>query len=390
MPYESEVAYCGIIINTGSRDEKEEEHGLAHFIEHLFFKGTKKRNAYQVINRLESVGGEINAYTTKEETCIYTSFLKGDYERALELISDIIFNSAFPEKELVKEKEIIIDEINSYKDNPSELIYDDFEELIFKESAIGRNILGNKKNLRKFTKKHIEVFIKRTYHTNQMVISSIGKIPFSKLVKLADKHIGYILPNYFERDRNGLNVYSPQIKKISKRTYQAHCIVGNIAYDIKNKDRAGMVLLNNILGGHGFNSRLNMVIREKYGYAYNIESLYHSYSDTGVFCIYLGLDKDNLDKAINMIYREFSLLCNKKLTDNQLKSAKRQLLGQIAINAENRENKMISNGKKYLIFNYVESFDEIKKRIENITADDIIRIANEILIKEKMSTLVYY
>ncbi len=390
MPYESEVAHCGIIINTGSRDENEEEHGLAHFIEHLLFKGTKKRSAYQVLNRLESVGGEINAYTTKEETCVYTSFLKDDYERSLELMSDIVFNSAFPENELKKEKEIIIDEINSYKDNPAELIFDDFEELIFKNSSIARNILGTKKNLKKFTKSHIESFIKRTYQTNQMVISSVGSLPFGKLVKLVEKHFGYILPNIVERDRNGLSPYIPQYKKVSKKTYQAHCIVGNLAYDIKSIDRAGLVLLNNILGGPGFNSRLNLIIREKYGYAYNVESIYNPYSDTGIFCVYIGLDKDNLEKTLNIIYKEFEIVKNSKLTVNQLKSAKKQLIGQIAINSENKEHRMISNGKKYLIFNRIESFEEIKNKIENISSEDIIRIANDILLKEQMSTLIYY
>ncbi|MFC2138441.1 M16 family metallopeptidase, partial [Bacteroidota bacterium] len=199
-----------------------------------------------------------------------------------------------------------------------------------------------------------------------------------------------ISPNIFERDRNDLNIYKPEYKKISKKTYQAHCIIGNIAYNIKSKDRAGLILLNNLLGGPGFNSRLNLVIREKYGYAYNVESIYHPYSDTGMFCIYLGLDKNNLDNALKMIFKEFESLRKKRLTDNQLKSAKKQLVGQIAINSENRENRMISNGKKYLIFNKIESFDKIKQRIEGISSDDIQRIANEILVKDKMSTLIYY
>lgn len=390
VPVNSEVAHLGVIINAGSRDELKNEHGLAHFIEHLLFKGTGKRKAYHVIDRIESVGGEINAYTTKEETCVYSSFLKDDYRRSVELLSDIIFNSSFPEKEMKKEKEIILDEINSYKDSPAELIYDDFEELIFKDASIGRNILGNRKNLQKFERVDIDKFLKRNYLTSEIVISSVGNISFNKLLKYTDKYFGVIEQNSIERDRNSISSYEPVFKKVRKRTHQSHCIIGTTAYDVKDKKRLGLVLLNNLLGGPGFNSRLNIAVREKHGYAYNIDSIYNPYSDTGVFSIYVGSDKENMDKAVKLIHKELNILSQVKLTDNQLKKAKKQLLGQVVIYADNNENLMLSNGKSYLVFNKVDSLEEIKEKIDNISATDLVDIASEIFSTNQLSTLVYY
>lgn len=386
----SEVAHCGVIINAGSRDEKNDEHGLAHFIEHTLFKGTYKRKAFHVIDRLESVGGEINAYTTKEETCIYSSFLKEDYARAIELLGDILFNSSFPEKELEKEKEIIIDEINSYKDSPAELIYDDFEELIYKNKSIGRNILGNKKNIKRFTKKNIIEFIDRNYLTSEIIISSVGNISFDKLVKLVEKYLGDIQPNIHERDRNEIDVYVPQFKKVRKRTHQLHCILGNIAYKVTDNNRLGLVLLNNVLGSHNFNSRLNLLLREKYGYAYNIDSTYTPYSDTGVFSIYIGLDKENLDKSFKLIKKVLDDFRNTKLSTKQLLKAQKQLLGQMAIYSDNLENSMLSNAKSMLVFNKIDTFEEVKSKINEITAESLMGIANDIFKFDDFSKLIYY
>ena len=385
----SEVGHCGIIINTGSRDENEREHGMAHFIEHAIFKGTKKRRAYHILSRLDDVGGEINAYTTKEETTIHTSFLKNDYERAMELISDITFNSTFPCKEITREKEVIIEEINSYKDDPAELIFDDFEELIFKNQPLGKNILGNPKDLRRFTKNDIETFIKKNYHTDQMVVCSTGDVSFKKVTRLARKYFGHIEPNPRKDQRNQINNYIPETKKINKNTHQTHCIIGNVAYNIHDEKKATLTLLDNLLGGPGLNSRLSLLLREKHGLAYHVESNYSPYSDTGVFSVYFGTDKENLDKCIRLIKKEFEQLKNKKLGAVQLKKAKRQLFGQIAINSENNANVMLSIGKSLLLFNKVDNLDKIKAKIEAISIEDIKNVANDILDFNKMSILIY-
>ena len=388
-PVNANVAHCGIILNTGSRDESEEEWGIAHFIEHVVFKGTTKRKAYHILSRMEDVGGELNAYTSKEETCIYTTFLDKDYKRALELISDITFNSIFPEKELEKEKEVILDEINSYKDSPSELIFDDFEELLFKKDPIGRNILGTPKHIKAFTRDDILKFIQNNYHTDQMVISSVGNIPFKKLVKMVEKHFGHIPESIRTNRRKKPNSYKPRTQTLIKNTYQRHCVLGNVAYDLNDDRRIPLSLLTNILGGPGMNSRLNLTLREKHGLAYNIESNYTPYADTGVFSIYFGTDKGYLDKCLNLINKEMDLLCKKKLGTGQLKRAKNQMIGQIAISSENNENLMINVGKSYLLYNRVDSLEEIYQKVEDITAEQLIEVANEILNKDRLTTLMY-
>ena len=385
----SDVGHCGLMINAGSRDEENHEHGMAHFIEHTIFKGTKKRKAYHILSRMDDVGGEINAYTGKEETAIHTSFLKNDYERALELISDISFNSIFPGKEITREKEVIIEEINSYKDDPAELIFDDFEELIFKNQPLGKNILGNPKDLRRFTKKDIESFIAKNYHTNEMVLCSVGNIPFKKFKQLAEKYFGHIPANPRIKARTVIEEYKPELKIIKKKTHQTHCIIGNIAYNAHDDKKIAMILLDNLLGGPALNSRLSLLLREKHGYAYHVESNYSPYSDVGVFSIYFGTDKENFDKCIKLIKKEFQSLQNKKLGSVQLKKAKRQLFGQIAINSENNANLMLAMGKSFLLFNKVDDLKKIKEKIEAITVEDIQDIANEVLDCEKMSMLVY-
>ena len=386
---ESPVGHCGLIINAGSRDEEEHEHGMAHFIEHAIFKGTKKRKAYHILSRIDDVGGEINAYTSKEDTTIHTSFLKNDYERAIELMADITFNSIFPGKEISREKEVIIEEIKSYQDDPAELIFDDFEELIFKNQPLGKNILGNPKDLRRFTKADIESFIQKNYHTDEMVLCSVGNIPFAKLIRLANKYFGSIKSNPRVNQRVKFDNYTPEIKTIKKRTHQAHCIMGNIAYNTHDKKKIGMTLLDNILGGPGLNSRLNLLLREKYGYAYHVESNYTAYSDTGIFAVYFGTDKENLEKSIKLVKKEFARLRENKLGVMQLKKAKRQLFGQIAINAENNANLLLAIGKSYLLFNKVDQLDDIRRKIEAITVEDIQEIAHEVLNESKLSMLIY-
>ena len=305
---DSPVAHLGVLINTGSRDEKKNEHGLAHFIEHSVFKGTKKRRAFHVLSRIEGVGGELNAYTTKEETVLYSTFLTEYYERAAELLGDILLNSVYPEKELAREKEVIFEEINSYKDSPSDLIFDEFEELIYDGHPIARNILGTRKNILKFNREFILRFIKNNYHTDQIVISSVGNFNFDELIKLLEQNFGEMEEKPRTRIRKRFQNYLPQNRSVEKETYQSHCIVGNIAFDFQHPQRIVMVLLNNILGGQAMNSRLNLALRERRGMAYNVESGYTAYSDTGLFNVYFGTDKENLEKALSLVMKEFKLL----------------------------------------------------------------------------------
>lgn len=386
---DSPVAYCCMMVNAGTRDEMEHEHGLAHFIEHVLFKGTKRRKAYHINSRLEDVGGELNAYTTKEETVIHSTFLKEDYHRAIELTYDILFRSTFPERELVKEKDVVLDEINSYKDSPSELIFDDFEELLYPNHSFGRNILGSKKYIKRFSRNDIFNFIERNYNTDQMVFCSIGNIPFSRVVKLAERYFGSISANLRKVTRLDIQPSQPLVREVRKRTYQQHCIVGCRAYDLHDPNRVAMYLLNNVLGGPGQNSRLNLALRERTGYAYNVESSYTPYSDTGVFSIYFGSDKSNFDKSLEMLHTELRVLREKRLGVQQLAKAKRQLIGQMAIAAENNESLMLSVARSYMFYNSVESFSDINARIEAITTDDLLRVANEILSPESLTTLIY-
>ncbi|MCL3779805.1 insulinase family protein [Prolixibacteraceae bacterium JC049] len=385
---DSAVAHFGVLLNVGSRDELEHEQGIAHFIEHTIFKGTKKRKAYHVLSRLEDVGGELNAYTTKEETAVYATFLREDYHRTIELISDIIIHSNFPVKELEKEKEVVIEEINSYKDSPSELIFDEFEELIFDGHPIARNILGTPELVKSFTQKHIKDFMQNNYHTNEMVICSVGKIKFERLVKLLEKYFSEMKENIRTSTRLPFTCYTPQVKELTEDTYQSHCMLGNIAYHSRHKMRLPMVLLNNILGGTSMNSRLNMALRERNGMAYNIESNYTAYTDTGIFNIYFGTDPDNLDRAIQIVNKEMNKLRNTKLGSLQLSKAKKQLIGQLAVSQENKEDLLLMLGKTYMLYDRIDTLDQIRDRIEAVDASELMEAANEIFNPNQLSTLI--
>jgi predicted Zn-dependent peptidase len=388
-PEKSMVGHCGIFINAGSRDEREDEHGLAHFIEHVVFKGTKKRKAFHILSRLDDVGGELNAYTTKEETCIYAAFLKQDFERAMELIHDITFHSVFPQKELEKEKEVILDEINAYKDSPIELIYDEFEELIYQDDPMGRQILGTPRHLKKFKQKHIQSFIQNNYHTDQMVFCSVGDVSVKKIEKWTERFFAELPENRRQTKRQPVKDYSPQTKTISKDTHQSHVMLGNIAYDFDHPDRLGLLLLSNLLGGPGMNSRLNMALREKNGIAYNVEASYTPYYGTGVFSIYYGTDMENLDRAQSIVEKELHKLRNQPLGSLQMHKACRQLKGQLTIASENKENHLLTMGKSYLLYNKIDSLKDMYEKIDKLSTHDLQRIANEILANERLSYLIY-
>ena len=383
------AAWCGLIIGVGSRDERKEEEGIAHFIEHVIFKGTEKRKAYHILSRMEDVGGELNAYTTKEDTCIYASFLPRDYDRTLELFADIVFHSVFPEKEIEKEKEVVIDEINSYKDSPGELIFDDFEELIYQGYPIGRNILGSEEAVKKLRREAILDFVRRNYRPDRMVISSIGDFSFEKLVRSVRKFFGGIAAVRQPLVRLRPVRYVPQTRVVEMGTYQNHCVIGNIAYDYTQDNRLPLSLLVNILGGTGMNSRLNLNIREKYGLAYNVEASYTPYSDTGVFSVYFGCDATDLEKCIRLCRMEMAELCEVPLGQMQLKKAKSQMTGQMTLASENYENMMLSIGKSFLIYGKVDGLDTICDEVEAIGPDLLQQVARDILAPEKQTILIY-
>ena len=383
------VSHCGLMVETGSRDESEIENGLAHMIEHLIFKGTRKRKTWHILSRIENVGGELNAYTTKEETVIYASFLSPYYERTLELFADVAFNSIFPEKEVSKEKEVIIDEINSYNDSPAELIYDDFEELVFEGHPLGRNILGNVENVKGFFREDIVRFLKSHYNTQNMVIASVGDIDFDKLVKLAEKYFENLSASKNDSVRDPFQHYHPSKKAVKKESYLAHLMLGSPAYSRLDKKKPAMMLLNNLLGGPAMNSRLNMGIREKYGFAYQIESYYQPYSDTGVFSVYLGTDQKQINRGIELINKELNLLKNKKTGTLQFDRAQKQFLGQMAISYEVPVNEMLGMARSHLYRPRVNSFEQNINIIKSITSDDLQEVANEIFNFGQLSQLIY-
>lgn len=386
---QSPITHVGIVINTGTRDEFDDENGIAHFIEHVIFKGTKKRNTYQVLSYLENVGGDLNAYTTKEETFFYASVIDTYIERAMELLTDIVFNSTFHEKDITTEKDVVIEEIKSYKDNPSELIFDEFENLIFDGHPLGTNILGTKASVKFLNKKKILDFMQRTYHTDQIVIAIVGDVKFKKCVTLAQKYAGIIRENRRIYQRIPFNHFITQTKIKKIHGMQAHAIIGQALPHYDEKKNQTAVLLNNILGGPGLNTRLNLAVREKNGYVYTIESSYAALSDVGLFTVYAASDNKTIEKAMELIYKEMNKLCTQKLGSLQLHRAHLQLIGQICISNESNLTEMLSIGKNHLLYKEVESIESIIKKIESISASELMDLANEMLDKDKLSTLIF-
>lgn len=388
-PSGNAVAHFGLMVNAATRDENEEENGLAHFIEHMIFKGTGKRKAFHILSRMENVGGELNAYTTKEETCVYASFLNEFYERAFELLYDISFHSVFPEREIEKEKDVVIDEINSYRDNPSEEIYDEFENMLFNGHPMGKHILGAIPSIRSFKRDMLYGFIRENYNTNQIVLASVGKISFDKLKLLAEKYFGAIPATYRKNKRKPLSAYQPLQKTVHRNSFLSHGCIGNIAYAIKSEQRIPMILLNNILGGPGMNSRLSLSIREKYGFTYNIYSHYMPYTDTGVFSVYLGTDKGYMERSVMLVHKELEKLRTSKMGVLQLKRAKKQIIGQLAISLESNLNEMLSIGRSFMHLNRLKSFEEVAAEIEKVSAEQILNVANEIFDPQQLTTLIF-
>ena len=385
----SKISHLGVVINAGTRDELPQEHGIAHFIEHMIFKGTRKRNLFRILSRLDSVGADLNAFTTKEETTIYASFLNTYYDRTLELFSDILLNSTFPQKEIEKEREVVIDEINSYKDSPSEQIVDDFEDQVFSGHALGNNILGTPKNVRKFSREAIQRFIADNYLPSKMVICSVGNINFERLIHIVEKYFSQMVATPEIRVREHFIQYRTETKILQRSIYQSHLVLGTATYGYIHPRRTSLGLLNNLLGGPAMNSRLNFAVREKYGITYSIESQYTPYTDTGFFYIYMATDDVNLEKATSLVRIELKKLCENKLTTSQLHQVKRQLIGQLVLSFDSNLNDMLSMGKSLLLFDKVDNPVEVYRKVEEVTAEELLEVANDVFNPDQLSSLIY-
>lgn len=389
LPNKGEVAHIGVSVLAGSRFEKDDEIGLAHFIEHSIFKGTKKRKAYHILSRLDAVGGELNAFTSKEEMCLYASFTKSYLNRGMELLADVIGNSSFPEKELEREKEVIYDEINSYLDSPAENIFDEFESLIFKGHALGNNILGTRESVSSFKKKHILTFMLRYYFPENMVLSVVGPYSLKRVVDSARKYFGEIKGAGKIQQIVPFETYKATQQQKVYSNYQSHVIVGGMACDLHNNKRLGTTLLTNILGGPALNSRLSMAIREKHGLAYSVEANFSPFIEAGYHSIYFGTDKSSMDKALHLMMRELHKIKHQTMGKIQFSMAKEQLKGQLALAGESSVNLMIGLGKSVLIYDNIESGQELFHKIDALTAGQVMEIANELYEENQLSKLVF-
>ena len=383
----SGVAHCALVVNAGSRDEHKEEYGIAHLVEHALFKGTERRKAYQVNCRLENLGGELNAYTTKEDTTLHATVLRRDFSRAVELISDVAFRSTFLERELRKEREVIADEINTYKDSPSERIYDDFEDMIFQGSQLGHNILGSKASIARFSTDELHRFVRRCYTTDQMVFSSIGNFSTATARSVVERYLGGFEATKRDFVRVAPATYEPFNISQQRRTHQTHGIIGTRGYGIGEERRLPLALLVNILGGPSANSLLNLTLRERYGLSYNVEATYTPYSDCGIVGIYFSSDHDNAEQCVELIREEVEHLRCDIITPRRLSIAKRQFVAQMAISMESNEGYMLGAGKSYLLYRDIDTLEEAYRKVMAITAEQIREVAEECF--GSLSQLIY-
>lgn len=383
----SAVCYCSMTIGAGSRDERPSERGVAHLLEHTLFKGTEKRKAYQVNCRLENLGGEINAFTTKEETVVHATVMRRDFAKAVELMDDIIFHSTFPNEEVEKEKEVIYDEINMYKDSPDERIYDDFEDLIFEDSELGHNILGSKREVARLHTRQIKEFVERNYTTDKMVFAVIGNISPKRFVATVERYFGAEKATARHTQRVVPERVERFARTITKQQHQVREVMGARAYALDDRRRLALILMTNLLGGPSAASRLNVALRERRALTYCVEALYTPLSDSGMFSIYFSCEKDKLQKCREVIASELQRIQTEPLTSRQLAIAKRQFVGGFSIAAENNEAYMLSVGKSFLSFGAVDSLEEVYRKVEEISPNDIMEVAKDIL--PTLSSLTY-
>ena len=393
LPTASPVVYCGYQLNVGTANELPGEEGIAHFCEHVTFKGTTRRTAIDVIQCLEEVGGDLNAFTTKTDTVYYSAILKDHLPRAIDLLTDIVFHSVYPQKEINKEVEVICDEIESYNDSPAELIYDEFENLIFRGHPLGHSILGTSERVRRFTTDDAIRFTKQYYLPMNSVFFAYGDVDFEHLLRLLEKENGAKVKEEVEKPVESslppLSEYQPQVVEIDKHTHQAHVMIGNRAYSIHDKRRMALYLLNNILGGPGMSARLNLALRERRGLVYTVESTMVSYSQTGLWSVYFGCDADDRAECMRLVRAELDRFMSVPLSDEELSIAKQQLKGQIGIACDNRENLALDFGKGFLHYGWKKDITALYRDIDAITAEDVQQVACELFPEERLTKLVY-
>ena len=412
LPSDSQVVYCGYQINAGTRDELPGEEGLAHFCEHVTFKGTERRKAWHILNCLESVGGDLNAYTNKEGTVYYAAILKEHIARAVDLLSDIVFHSTYPQQEIDKEVEVICDEIESYNDSPAELIYDEFENILFKGHPLGHNILGTAEQVRQFTTEDALRFTRKLYRPDNAIFFAYGDIDFKKLVKLLKTlNFEHGTLNFMngktsetptaEMEAGDANhkVQSSKFKVQSKvagqtivmqkNTHQAHVMIGAQAYDVHDDRRMPLYLLNNILGGPGMNAKLNLALREHNGLVYTVESTMGAYGDTGTWSIYFGCDEHDVKRCLRLVRKELDKLMEKPLSEAQLRAAKKQIKGQIGVACDNRENFALDFGKSFLHYGWEKNVDRLYEQVDAITAQQMQQVARELFDEQRLTTLIF-
>jgi predicted Zn-dependent peptidase len=404
LPSDSQVVYCGYQINAGTRNEEPGEEGLAHFCEHVTFKGTERRKAWHILNCLESVGGDLNAYTNKEGTVYYSAILKEHIARAVDLLSDIVFHSVYPQAEIDKEVEVICDEIESYNDSPAELIYDEFENILFKGSPLGHNILGTAEQVRAFKTEDALRFTQKLYRPDNAIFFAYGDIDFKKLVrllqraladdesvvKLAEEKLPKKYPSVGSKKYPSVGErIAGQTIVMQKNTHQAHVMIGTRAYDVNDDRRMPLYLLNNMLGGPGMNAKLNLALREHNGLVYTVESTMVSYGDTGTWSIYFGCDEHDVKRCLRLVRKELDKFMQKPLSDAQLKAAKKQIKGQIGVACDNRENFALDFGKSFLHYGWEKNVDRLYEQVDEITAAQIQAVAQELFDKDRLTTLIF-
>ena len=405
LPSDSKVVYCGYQINAGTRNEEPGEEGLAHFCEHVTFKGTERRKAWHILNCLESVGGDLNAYTNKEGTVYYSAILKEHIARAVDLLTDIVFHSVYPQAEIDKEVEVICDEIESYNDSPAELIYDEFENIIFKGSPLGHNILGTAEQVRSFKTEDALRFTRKLYRPDNAIFFAYGDIDFKKLVRLlkksflseertvkSEKFNSPEAQTQFNIQHSTFNTqhsFEGQTIVMQKNTHQAHVMIGTRAYDVNDSRRMPLYLLNNMLGGPGMNAKLNLALREHNGLVYTVESTMVAYGDTGVWSIYFGCDEHDVKRCLRLVRKELDKFMQKPLSEAQLKAAKKQIKGQVGVACDNRENFALDFGKSFLHYGWEKNVDRLYEQVDEITAEQIQAVAQELFDKDRLTTLIF-
>lgn len=393
LPSDSQVVYCGLEIAAGTRNERPGEEGLAHFCEHVTFKGTARRRAWHILNCLESVGGELNAFTNKEDTVFYAAILKEHLPRAVDVLTDIVLHSTYPEHEIEKEKAVVCDEIESYNDSPSELIFDEFENILFAGHPLGHNILGTKGQVMGYSSADARRFTTEHYRPDNMIFFAYGDIDFPRLLRLLEKNYtpSSLSPTHSTLNSAPFTLTPPPTTPIIRRlhTHQTHVIVGHRAYSIHDERRMPLYLLNNMLGGPGMNARLNLSLRERNALVYTVESTMVSYADTGMWCVYFGCDEHDTERCLHLVRRELNQFMQHPLSDNQLNAAKKQIKGQIGVACDNREQFALDFGKSFLHYGWEKDITSLYEHIDAITPAQIQQVAQEIFDEKALTTLIY-